>query len=293
MYKITDSNAVAAGIVRVKYRAVTVFGHCIADRRIEMSKKQIIKLICLNLGLALLNVVLFSKGLVGLTLGGDALITALAVTDIVMSLIAFGYGNYSLLFKQQEVKLLKSGELMEPKDYIEALEDRKDKKVFEPEINTAIDQVYRLLDKDRALETILLQYFTPQEMTYVRFKGVIDSVNSLFFSNVKKMINRIIIFDEKDYNKTLEKINKQKNMPTAVDPYSMAGSAGAHMQIYDQHIGFVRGVVSDNEGILVKLDSLLLEISKLDDMSDAGLENMAAIREINELIDQTKLYKQS
>ena len=96
-----------------------------------MSKKQIIKLICLNLGIALLNVILFSRGLVGLTIGKDALMSAFAVTEIVMSIIAFGYGNYSLLFKEAEVKLLKGGELTDPRDYIEALEQRRSKKVFD------------------------------------------------------------------------------------------------------------------------------------------------------------------
>ncbi len=258
-----------------------------------MSKKQIIKLICLNLGIALLNVILFSRGLVGLTLGGDALVTAFAVTEIVMSVIAFGYGNYTLLFKETEVRLLKGGELNEIKDYVEALEERRDKKVFETEINTAVDQVYRLQDKDKALDSILLQYFTPQEMTYVRFQGVIESVQSLFYTNIKKMINRMIIFDDKDYNRTLEKVNKMKNLPTVVDPYSPSSHASTQMQIYNEHISYVKGLVMDNEEILIKMDSLLLEISKLDDIRGQGIENMAAIREINELIDQTKFYKQN
>lgn len=46
-----------------------------------------------------------------------------------------------------------------------------------------------------------------------------------------------------------------------------------------------------NESILVKLDSLLLEISKLDDIDEAGLEELTAIQEINDLISQTKYYK--
>ena len=46
-----------------------------------------------------------------------------------------------------------------------------------------------------------------------------------------------------------------------------------------------------NENMLVKMDSLLLEISKLDDINAGDLENMAAIQEINELIEQTKYYK--
>ena len=63
------------------------------------------------------------------------------------------------------------------------------------------------------------------------------------------------------------------------------------MQIYQEHIEYVRGLVSMNEDILIKLDGLLLEISKLDDLDEQGLENMAAVREINDLIAQTKYYK--
>lgn len=57
-----------------------------------MSKKQIIKLLCLNLGIALLNVILFSAGFVGLNFSGDALTTALGVTVIVMSIVTFSMG---------------------------------------------------------------------------------------------------------------------------------------------------------------------------------------------------------
>lgn len=253
-----------------------------------MSKKQIIKLICLNLGIALLNVVLFSRGLVGLTFGGDAIITALAVTVIVMSIITFFYGNFKLLFKAPTMQLYKGAELTESKDYIGALEERREKKVFEPEISIAIEQIYRLQDKDKALDSILAQYFSPQEMTFTKFQTVIDSVQALFYNNLKKMINRMIIFDYKDYTKLMEKL---KNSQT-VDGITVASkSSGAQLKIYNEHIEYVRGLVDMNESILVKLDSLLLEISKLDDIDETGLEELAAIQEINDLISQTKFYK--
>ena len=37
---------------------------------------------------------------------------------------------------------------------------------------------------------------------------------------------------------------------------------------------------------------LLLELTKLDDFSEEALNNNAAINELNDLIDQTKFYKQ-
>ena len=94
--------------------------------------KNFFKILLLNLGIALLNVILFSKGLVGLTFTGGAVTTALAVTAVVMSLIAFGYGNYTLLFsepKTQPVKFLKGTEFSTSKEYIDALSDAKGKNV--------------------------------------------------------------------------------------------------------------------------------------------------------------------
>ena len=125
-------------------------------------------------------------------------------------------------------------------------------------------------------------------MTYTKFQTVIDSVQALFYNNLKKMINRMIIFDYKDYTKL---INKLKNA-SASDGITVASkSTGAQLKIYNEHIDYVKGLVEMNESILVKLDSLLLEISKLDDIDEAGLEELTAIQEINDLISQTKYYK--
>lgn len=279
-------------------------------------KNRALKLLCLNLGIALLNVIMFSKGLVGLTFDGGALSTALAVTVIVMSLIAFGYGNYTLLFSEKPeptVQLLRGTEFTEPKDYIEALAEKRGKGVFDEEIYTSIEQINRMVDKDKALDSILEQFFTPQEITFTRFQSAINAVQAIFYNNVKKMLNRMAIFDYKDYQKLLNKekklyerenddqvsqfkktvrqINGTEEAENIRQPQVNFSSNHAQMNIYNEHIRYVRGLVSDNEQILVKMDALLLEISKLDDLDEHGLENMAAVQEINDLIAQTKYYK--
>ena len=250
-------------------------------------KNRAVKIIILNLCIALLNVLMFSKGLLGLTFAGEAFKVALAVTVVVMSLVAFFYGNYVLLFsekKEPPVILLKGTELTKPEDYVQSLIEKRGRGVFDEDINTAIEQIGRMEDKDRALDSILEQFFTPQEITFTRFQNAINSVQAIFYNNVKKMINRMIIFDYKDYSKLLEKVKKSG--------YStVSRSVDTQMSIYSEHITYVRGLVSMNEDILIKLDGLLLEISKLDDLDEEGLENMAAVQEINDLIEQTKFYK--
>ena len=245
----------------------------------------------LNLGIALLNVVMFSKGLVGLSFAGGAFSAALAATTIVMSLIGFGYGNYTLLFSEPEaqpVKLFKNSELTGPREYIEALEKARGRDVFDTEIETAVEQIYRMEDKDKALDSILEQFFVPQEMTFTRFQNAIDSVKLLFYNNVKKMLNRMMIFDYKDYKKLMTKIS---NSRTVGGVGVSSKSVGDQLKIYNEHISYVKGLVEMNENVLVKLDGLLLEISKLDDLNEEELEHIAAIQEINDLIAQTRYYK--
>ena len=253
--------------------------------------KNFFKILLLNLGIALLNVILFSKGLVGLTFTGGALTTAAAVTVVVMSLIAFGYGNYTLLFsepKEQPVKFLKGTEFSTSKEYADALINAKGKNVFDECIDNAVEQIYRMDDKDRALDSILEQFFEPQEITFTRFQNAIDSIKAIFFNNIKKMINRMMIFDYKDYKKLVQKMHNSRNI-NGVGVNSKA--VGDQLRIYNEHISYVNGLVEMNENILVKLDKLLLEISKLDDLDEQGLENIAAVQEINDLIAQTKYYK--
>ncbi len=254
-------------------------------------KHRIGKMVALNLGIALLNVVLFSQGLVGLNFTESALKTALAVTVIVMSLIAFGYGNYTLLFSEKPeptVQLLRGTEFTSPQDYIQALEDKKGKGVFEEDIHTSIEQINRMQDKDRALDSILEQFFTPQEITFTRFQSAINAVQAIFYNNVKKMLNRMIIFDYKDYQKLLDKVRSSQARSTGG---VVSRPVDTQMRIYREHIEYVRSLVNMNEEILIKMDALLLEISKLDDLDEKGLENMAAVQEINDLIAQTKYYK--
>ncbi len=259
------------------------------QKEVGISVKKLLKLLCLNVGIAIVDVILFSQGLVGLTIGANALISALAVTAIIMSAVVFSYGNYRILLAQPErPRLYRKTELNDPKSYIAALDERRDKKVFEKDIAAAVEQIYRIEDKQQALSTILAQYFTPQEMTYTKFQGTINAVMATFYDNIKKMLNRITIFDYKDYVKLNDKIRYSPQ----INGMGVASvSVGEQIKIYNEHIAYVSGLVETNDRILTKLDALLLEITKLDDPNESDLENTLAIQEINELIQQTKYYK--
>ncbi|MBC7960888.1 MAG: hypothetical protein H7X94_13595, partial [Vallitaleaceae bacterium] len=107
-------------------------------------------------------------------------------------------------------------------------------------------------------------------------------LENVFYTNIKSILNRLYAFDEEDYNR-MRNINEQKNFSTEFIQTKMG--------IYNEYIVFVKEAIEDNEQILLKLDKLLLEISKFNSLEDGEIENMSAMKEIDELIGKTKFYK--
>jgi hypothetical protein len=63
------------------------------------------------------------------------------------------------------------------------------------------------------------------------------------------------------------------------------------LSVYNEYITFVKSATEDNEQILLKLDKLLLEISKFDSLESGEIEDLAGMQEIDALIKQTKYYR--
>lgn len=61
--------------------------------------------------------------------------------------------------------------------------------------------------------------------------------------------------------------------------------------MFDEYIFFVKDSIEDNEEILLKLDKFLFELSKFNSLEDGELENMSAIKDVDELINKIKFYK--
>ena len=232
-----------------------------------MTKKQITNLIVLNLGIAVLNIVLLSKGLLNVLAIENIFLKAIGITVCIMSVIAFGYGNYSILLKPKQRKLYRVTEFKNPPDYIEALEGCPNQKYFSDKIKKNIRDIEKLMKKKELLKVILSQYFTPGEMSYTKFENVINGTMGVFLGNIQKIANRITIID----SDTLKE--------------------GMGNRICQEHLQYIEDKMNENEGILLKLDNLILEISKLDDVEGQELEGLPAIREINDLIRNTQYYK--
>ncbi|MFC5471122.1 hypothetical protein ACFPPD_20750 [Cohnella suwonensis] len=235
-----------------------------------------IKLLGLIAGVAAANVALLSPGLLGMRIGGGAFETAVGVTGLLASAIVLLYGGYSIGLKPETaipVKQIRSHE-----DYVEALSRYKRAKSLEKEMAVALGQLERMRKKQLTLSDVLDQRFDPAELSYGKFASVAREVEKLFYANARSMLNRLRVFDESE-----------------LDPADPARFSKELLQektnLHNENVEFVRHSVAANEEILLKLDRLLLEISRLDSFEPGDIENMPGMLEIDSLIKQTKYYK--
>lgn len=244
-----------------------------------MSINKIMKIIGLNMFIVIVNIILFSPGLINIKIGSTSVFeTSIGITAIIMSIVIFVVGNYKIL-NDEKIKIDEIENLI---DCVNSLEQNKWKKTFGKEISILLKQIQRMEKKKEVITEVLLQKFDSMEMTYVKFKTVISDIDNLFYINLKSVVNKLNIFDEEDYENLGKEISRKNFSKEFIR---------TKISIYDEYISFVKNSIEDNEEILLKLDKLLFELSQLNSLGTGEPENMSAMKEIDELISKAKFYK--
>lgn len=245
-----------------------------------MTGTKVIKLLGLIAGVAILNILVLSPGFLGVQIGGGALSTAFGITLLVASALALVYGSYVLLFKPPVVVSVK--QIQTHEDYVEALTSYRRVKTLEGDISLALEQLGRMKKKMSTLLNVLNQRFDPNELSYKKFASVTGEVEKLFYLNVRSVLNRLAVFDESEYRRITS------HPSSTLTPKLLQEKKN----VYNEYLTFVESSLGTNEEILLKLDKLLLEISRLDSFEPGDIEKMPCMQEIDSLIKQTKFYKQ-
>ena len=247
-----------------------------------MSYKKVLKILILNLTLLLINIILFSPGLLAMSiLGVSVLQTAFTLTVIFMSIIIFLVGNYKLI-NVEAPTIIEATTIDSIEECEEVLRTRLYKNTFMSDIDTILSQLERFNKKKTRIKEILLQKFEITELTYLKFKSTLESIENIIYINTKSIVNKINIFDENEY-RLISKKHGSKTFSNEL--------INQKMNIYKEYITYVKEAITDNEEILLKLDKLLLELSNFNSLEIGELENMEAIKEIDDLISKIKLYK--
>lgn len=212
--------------------------------------------------------------------GSNALSVAIGWTAIFMSLAVFIYGNYKLISRKD--RAIQISEIKSSEDCILALKQYYGKKTFDNDISNILVQVERLAKKKEKIMNIILQKFSIIDSGYDKFKWTILDVEYVFFTNIQSILNKINAFDEEDYER-ISSGNGEKRFSTEF--------IDSKLSIYNEYISFVKNAIEDNEEIILKLDALLLEISKFNSLEAGKIDNMNEIKEMDELIRKSKNYQ--
>lgn len=240
-----------------------------------MERKELIKLLGLNLGIAAADIIIISQ-----LPWVSALTIAFGSSLLFLSGAGLIYGNYKL-FKGSE-KEIPTNKPITVEDYIEELNNHRGLKTFEETVDLLLDQIERLQKKNKIIRDILLQIFSASEISYMKFDSVIAEVEKIFFMNIRSILNKLNAFDEEDYKFIMEKYKTGAFSQQFIEE---------KLKVYDEYMTFVEAATEDNEQILLKLDKLLLEISGLNCIESDQLEKLSGMVEIDNLIKATINYK--
>ncbi|TBL79847.1 hypothetical protein [Paenibacillus thalictri] len=238
----------------------------------------------------IVDIVMLSPGLIGVDVtSSNKLESSLGLTILILSAAAVGYVAWGALAKRspqpEEQKPIKR-ELKTHEDYVEALKPYTGIPLFTEEVAVSLDQLERLKKKKDTLTNILGQRFDATELSYKKFLSVIIEVEKLLFLNVRGIINKLSVFDPSEFAFLT---NQKKDRRSAVMSDNILRGK---MEVFQQYASYIRGAIDTSEEILLKLDKLTLEITRLDTLDIADIENMDCMKEIDDLIKQTKFYKQ-
>lgn len=240
-----------------------------------------LKLVGLIVFIAILNVVVFSPGLIGIQLiNSSPFQTAFGVSFIIANLLVLLFSMFQLYFKPVEEKTIKK--LKTNEDFVLALGTYKNSHVFKEDIITSLEQIERMKKKKSIFYHLLSDRFSPTEITYNKFASVVDEVETLFYLTIRNILNKISTFDESEYKKLKGKDGLRYSKPLLQEK----------INLYNEYFNFVKKAIEMNEEILVNIDKLILEISRLDEIGIDEIEKMECMKEIDTLIKQTKYYRQ-
>lgn len=235
------------------------------------------KLILLNTLIVAGAVVTYSPGLLALYPTNPSIL--LAGTSILLGL-GFGAGliggNYMLLKGPEKVEHVK--QLTSPQ--IESiLREYYHSTYFGTLARTTVDQLHRIETSTERAVAAVKNRFDEGSMSANRYLTIVEAAGATAMDNVKTAAMRIQMFDDNEFKRL--KNYKNDNIPDDIQEQQLA--------LYEKNIAQVKGIIAANEKLILKMDTLTLEIS--DVTADTEEQSDALLQEITELTEELQYYK--
>lgn len=217
--------------------------------------KKHFKLAAFNITFIIIAILSFSKRGLGLSFdpSGGALSFAMSISLTFLGIALFFYVNYILLTKKEKVDY-KIKKISTISDSIAALEKCKHTDpTFLSEIEEAINQLQALQRRSDSLVTLLEQNGVAEN--FASINQTADKAKFFVFENVKRIINRFIVFDNEEY------LAKGQN------------------EDISEHKDYIRNILKDNDDILKEYQKMLLAVSGVGDIHQTNLAELQIMTE--------------
>lgn len=240
-----------------------------------MKKNQWIKTIILNVTIVALGIICYSPGLLGLRITDSIFRAGCAIIMAPSLTAAFFAGNY-MIFRKEQLKFISTEDVSTIDQAIAVLKTYRSGKHFGATVNTIIEQLQRLNKSIERANFAANAAFTAGTMTGEKYMGIISAGGKSALNNIIAMTNRMRLFDEKEYERLQH--YKEDDIPDDIQEQQI--------ELYHKNMELIQQTISLNERIILKLDTLSMELGLRKQNYDDTI-----IEEIARLTEEAKLYQ--
>ena len=249
-----------------------------AKTHMEADVNKYTKVLLFNMIIVAIAVFCYSPGFWDLRLSDESIFRA--GMSIIMALVlgaACVYGNYQMLGKKEYQKITR--EDISDIDKAETLLKMYfDGKYFGKTAKAAEEQLQRMLKSFNRAESLIDERFDKGSLSWNKYYSIVQSAQSSALDNVISMANRIQMFDESEYRR----LSKYKDdmIPDEVQEQQL--------ELYDKNMDKIKNAIAVNEKLLLKMDTLSMELS---DVSQEHTQSDELLKEIEQLTEEVKYYR--
>jgi hypothetical protein len=149
----------------------------------------------------------------------------------------------------------------------------------------ALDALERENTKNASFNGVLDSKFTKGSISWEKFASAASGTHEAVVRNCAMLANRVQSFDYANY-RAIERLYRRA--PWKHDALPTPAQA-EQRRLYQQQIGDMNALITSNDNLLVELDKLAAELSRLDNI-DTSDSSTRMLEEIRTLIDETRYY---
>lgn len=151
-------------------------------------------------------------------------------------------------------------------------------RIFGRVVQTSIEQLDKCQQLEKSIDEVLSRKFQKGSLTYQKFAVVSKDVEAIIIKNMSEMIESMRVINDEEYTRLLN--YKNDDIPDNI--------LTPRLELYQDNIAKVKEQKNQNEGLLYKLDELLLELTAADVDT---VSECKVYEEIDALIKQIDYYE--